>query len=109
VTPRGTDWTLAALVAVMAVTGALTLWGGPLVFAIHDVAGLAVGGVLVWKFARVRRRAFAHRLGPLAAALVLGTLVTGVMWSSAVHPRAFGYNPLNLHSVLGAGSPAGRC
>ena len=31
-----------------------------------------------------------------------GRSLTGVMWSSAVHPRAFGYNPLNLHSVLGA-------
>jgi hypothetical protein len=103
VTPRGTDWTLAVLVAAMAVTGALTLFGGPVVFAVHDVAGLALGGVLVWKLRRVARRAFAHRLGPLAAVLVLGTLVTGVLWSSAVHPRAFGYNPLNLHGVLGTG------
>src|SRR4051794_28154291 len=90
----------------MAVTGALTLFGGPLVFAVHDVAGLALGGVLVWKLRRVARRAFAHRLGPLAALLVLGTLLTGVLWSSAVHPRAFGYKPLNLHGVLGAGRGA---
>jgi hypothetical protein len=103
VTPRGTDWALAVLVAAMAVTGALTLFGGPVVFVAHDVAGLAIGGVLVWKFRRVFRRAFAHRLGPLAAVLVLGTLLTGVLWSSAIHPTAFGYNPLNLHSVLGAG------
>src|SRR4051812_49735379 len=87
----------------MAVTGALTLFGGPLVFAIHDAAGLALGGVLVFKLRRVARRAFAHRLGPLAAVLVLGTLATGVLWSSAIHPHAFGYNPLNLHSALGAG------
>src|SRR3954454_10239408 len=87
----------------MAATGALTLFGGPLVFAIHDAAGLALGGVLVWKLRRVARRAFAHHLGPLAAILVLGTLATGVLWSSAIHPTAFGYNPLNLHSVLGAG------
>ena len=62
-TPRGTDWTLAALVVLLAATGALTLFGGPLVFALHDVAGLALGGVLVWKLRRVWRRAFAHRLG----------------------------------------------
>ena len=102
-TPRGTDWTLAALVGVLAVTGALTLFGGPLVFAVHDVGGLAIGGVLVWKLRRVWRRAFRHRAGPVAAVLVVGTLLTGIMWSTAVHPRAFGYNPLNLHSVLGAG------
>jgi DMSO/TMAO reductase YedYZ molybdopterin-dependent catalytic subunit len=33
---------------------------------------------------------------------VLGTLASGVLWSSAVHPVAFGYNPLNYHGVLGA-------
>ena len=101
-TPRGTDWTLAVLVAVLAATGGLTLFSGPVVFAVHDVAGLALGGVLVWKLRRVWRRAFAHRLGPAAALLVIGTIATGVLWASAVHPRAFGYNPLNVHSVLGA-------
>jgi hypothetical protein len=38
----------------------------------------------------------------VAAGLVLGTLATGVLWSSAVHPVFAGYNPLNFHSVLGA-------
>ena len=102
-TPRGTDWTLAALVAVMAVTGAVTLFGGPVIFALHDVGGLALAGVLVFKLRRVAGHFLRHRLGPLAAVLVLGTLATGIMWSTAIHPRAFGYNPLNLHSVLGAG------
>jgi Oxidoreductase molybdopterin binding domain len=101
-TARGTDWTLAALVAVLAATGALTLFGGPIVFALHDVAGLGLGGVLVWKLRRVWRRLFTRQAGLIAAALVLGTLASGVLWSSAVHPVAFGYNALNLHGALGA-------
>jgi DMSO/TMAO reductase YedYZ molybdopterin-dependent catalytic subunit len=102
VTPRGTDWTLAALVALLAASGALTLFGGGWVFVAHDVAGLGLAGVLVFKLRRVWRRAATRRAGLLALVFVAGTLATGVAWSSAIRPTAFGYNPLNLHSVLGA-------
>jgi hypothetical protein len=102
VSPRGTDWSLAALVAVLAVSGGLTLFGGGWVFAAHDVAGLALAGVLVWKLRRVWRRIGTRRAGLIAMLFVAGTLLTGIAWSSAIKPTAFGYNPLNLHSVFGA-------
>jgi len=102
VTPRGTDWTLAALVALLAATGALTLFGGSWVFVAHDLAGFALGGVLVWKLRRVWRRIGTRRAGLIALLLVAVTLLTGIAWSSAVTPTLFGYNPLNFHSVFGA-------
>jgi hypothetical protein len=102
VTPRGTDWTLAALVAALAVTGALTLFGGPLVFALHDVTGLALAGVLVYKFRRVWRRVLTRHASLLAATLVIGTLSTGIAWSNAIHPTLLGYNELTWHGALGA-------
>jgi DMSO/TMAO reductase YedYZ molybdopterin-dependent catalytic subunit len=101
VTARGTDWSLAALVACLAVTGGLTLFGGSLVFALHGTAGFALGAVLVWKLRRVRRR-LKPGFGALALALVALTLVTGWMWSSGARVAAFGYNALNLHGWVGA-------
>ena len=101
-TPRGTDWTLAALVAGLAFTGALTLFSGPLVFALHDIVGFALTGVLVYKFRRVWRRVFTRKAGAIAAALVTATLATGIGWSSAIHPTLLGYNELAWHDLLGA-------
>ena len=52
-TPRGTDWSLAALVVLLAVTGGLTaLAGSPgteWVFAVHGAGGFALAGVLAFK------------------------------------------------------------
>ena len=103
-TPRGTDWTLAALVAGLALTGALTLFGGPLVFVLHDVAGFALAGVLVCKLRRVWRRIFTRRPGLLAAALVTAPLATGIAWSSAIHPTAARLQPAHLHACSAPGS-----
>jgi DMSO/TMAO reductase YedYZ molybdopterin-dependent catalytic subunit len=72
VTPRGTDWSLAALVALLAVTGGLTA-----------LAGSRGAG---WVFAVV---------------LVGATLASGWAWSSGAVLRGLGYNLLNLHVVLG--------
>jgi Oxidoreductase molybdopterin binding domain len=102
VTPRATDWSLAAVVALLVTTGVLTLYDGPWVFVAHDVAGFALGGVLVWKARRVWRRLLRRRLGAAAALLVAGTLATGWAWSSGFRAQALGYNALNLHGVLGA-------
>ncbi len=102
ISPRGTDWTLAALVAGLALTGALTLFSGPLVFALHDVVGFALTGVLIYKFRRVWRRLLTRRAGAIAAALVIVTLATGIAWSSAIHPTLLGYNELFWHDLLGA-------
>jgi len=113
VTPRGTDWSLAALVALLAVTGALTALagseGGAWVFAAHGAGGFALAAVLAWKGRRVWRRLASPRrwrgparAGVLAAALVVATLASGWAWSSGAALRGLGYNLLNLHVVLGA-------
>ena len=51
-TPRGTDWSLALLVALGVVTGAATWFAGSpgaaWVFGAHAVAGFALALVLVW-------------------------------------------------------------
>jgi DMSO/TMAO reductase YedYZ molybdopterin-dependent catalytic subunit len=96
--PRGTDWSLAALVAALAVTGGLTLFFGSWVFAAHGAAGFALAAVLVWKLRRVRLK---PGRGLLALTLVAGTLFTGWAWSSGARLSGFGYNALNLHGVLG--------
>jgi DMSO/TMAO reductase YedYZ molybdopterin-dependent catalytic subunit len=112
VTPRGTDWSLAALVALLAVTGGLTaLAGSPgagWVFAAHGAGGFALAGVLAFKTRRVWRRLTnprrwtgRARAGVLAAALVAATLASGWAWSSGATLRGGGYNLLNLHVVLG--------
>lgn len=108
-TPRGTDWSLAALVALLAVTGGLTaLAGSPgagWVFAVHGAGGFALAGVLVFKLHRVRRRLARPgraRAGQLAVALVTATLSSGWLWSSGAVLRGGGYNLLNLHVLLGA-------
>jgi DMSO/TMAO reductase YedYZ molybdopterin-dependent catalytic subunit len=112
VTPRGTDWSLAALVALLAVTGGLTaLAGSPgagWVFAAHGAGGFALAAVLAFKARRVRGRLLHPRRwtgrargGILAAALVAATLASGWLWSSGAVLRGLGYNLLNLHVVLG--------
>jgi len=112
VTPRGTDWSLAALVALLAVTGALTALagsqGGAWVFAAHGAGGFALAAVLggkarrVWgRLARPRRWTGRARAGVLAAVLVVATLASGWAWSSGVALYGLGYNLLNLHVVLG--------
>ena len=111
-TPRGTDWSLAALVALLAVTGGLTALagspGGEWVFALHGAGGFALAAVLAFKGRRVWRRLSSPRrwrgrarAGVLAAALVAATLASGWAWASGATPRALGYNLLNLHVVLG--------
>jgi DMSO/TMAO reductase YedYZ molybdopterin-dependent catalytic subunit len=104
VTPRGTDWSLAALVALLAVSGGLTALAGShdsrWVFAVHGAGGFALAGVLVFKGRRVWRRV--KGTGAIAAALVGATLLSGWLWSSGATAHAAGYNLLNLHVVLGA-------
>ena len=112
-TPRGTDWSLAALVALLAATGALTALagtqGGEWVFAAHGAGGFALAAVLAWKARRVwgrlshpRRWRGRAKAGVLAALLVVATLGSGWAWASGYTPRGLGYNLLNLHVVLGA-------
>jgi DMSO/TMAO reductase YedYZ molybdopterin-dependent catalytic subunit len=105
VTPRGTDWSLALLVALGVTTGIVTWFAGSpgaaAIFTIHAVGGIALALVLIWKLRRVHRR-----IGPrssLAALILVGaTLVSGFAWSSGGDLSLGGYNLLNWHVALGA-------
>jgi DMSO/TMAO reductase YedYZ molybdopterin-dependent catalytic subunit len=111
-TPRGTDWTLAFLVALLFTTGMLSLVSGGAgdawVFVLHGMGGVALGFVAGWKLRRVWRRVVEVRrwdqhtsAGLLAALLVVGTIVSGVVWSSGGDLYVAGFNLLNWHIVLG--------
>ena len=111
-TARGTDWGLAALVALLIVTGALTLFAGgsgdAWVFVAHDGAGFAIVLLLVFKLRRVwprlrrperwDRRTLA---GVLGTGLVVAALGSGLMWADGVTPRPAAYSLLAWHDVLG--------
>ena len=112
-TPRGTDWSLASLVALGLVSGALTLFAGApgrtWVFTVHGVGGTALGLVLAWKLRRVWSRLtdparWDQRTAAGAAALgfVATVLVSGWAWSSGGNLHVGGYNLLNWHFALGA-------
>lgn len=111
-TPRGTDWSLAALVGLLFVTGVMTFFAGHpgdgWVFAVHDCLGLGLAGVLVWKLRRVWRRLLDRRawtsrslVGALAVGLVAGALVSGWAWAGWDADLA-GYTLLDWHYALGA-------
>jgi DMSO/TMAO reductase YedYZ molybdopterin-dependent catalytic subunit len=113
VTPRGTDWGLALLVALGLVSGLATWFagspGGAWVFAAHALAGAALALLLVFKLRRVLPRIGARTRrdprtvrGLLALGLVLAVLVSGLLWSSAGRVGFVGYTVLFWHGVLGA-------
>jgi Oxidoreductase molybdopterin binding domain len=109
VTARGTDWGLAALVAALLVTGALTLFAGSSgaawVFAVHDACGIAIALLVVIKLRRVWPRLVRaqRRAGGVAAAVVvLSCLVAGALWSEGVAIAPAGYTLLSWHDALGA-------
>ena len=113
VTPRGTDWGLAALVASLSATGALTLFAGgsgdAWVFALHDALGVAIAVLVVVKLRRVWPR-FAHPsrwspwagAGVLGAVLVIAALGSGLMWANGATVSPGGYSLLSWHDALGA-------
>jgi DMSO/TMAO reductase YedYZ molybdopterin-dependent catalytic subunit len=113
VTARVTDWGLAALVAALLASGALTLFAGARgdawVFALHDALGVAIALLLVVKLRRVwsrltkaarwDRRTIA---GTLAAALAIAVLGSGLLWAGGETPSPAGYSLLSWHDALGA-------
>jgi DMSO/TMAO reductase YedYZ molybdopterin-dependent catalytic subunit len=112
-TPRATDWGLAALVSIGLATGGLTLYSGAdgdaWVFAIHGIAGLALAGLVAWKLRRVWPRLRNARLrdrhsaiGIAALVVVAGTLACGLAWSSGVTPDPLGFSLLAWHEAFGA-------
>ena len=105
VTARGTDWTLAVLVALLVATG-LSSWfvGGAWTIALHDIGGLALAGVLVWKFRRVlpvRRWRLRTLAGVAAASLVVLVIGGGVAWAFGADLGVAGFNGLAWHVALG--------
>jgi cytochrome b561 len=113
VTPRGTDWGLAALVALLIATGILTLFAGgsgdAWVFAAHDTLGVAIALLLVVKLRRVWSRltsisGWDRRTGLSVVVVVLVAAVvgSGLLWSDGVTPAPAGYSVLAWHDALGA-------
>lgn len=111
-TPRSTDWSLAGLVALLFASGLLSLISGASasawVFSLHGIGGAALGFVVGWKLRRVWRRVVEPRrwdrrtlAGMAAMALVLGTLLSGWVWSSGGDLFVAGFNLLNWHITLG--------
>ncbi len=110
VTARSTDWGLAILVALLAISGALTWFDGRAwVFVAHGIAGMALALLLVWKLPRVWPRVADPRrwsrrtwFGALALALVAATLVSGWLWSGVNELSLGGFTLLAWHDLLGA-------
>jgi DMSO/TMAO reductase YedYZ molybdopterin-dependent catalytic subunit len=112
VTPRGTDWSLALLVALGLGTGLATWFAGSpqsaWVFDAHAAGGAALALVLVWKLRRVRPRIAARArwdgrtgLGLAALLLVLAVLASGGAWSNGVDAAAGGMSLLGWHVLAG--------
>ena len=112
-TPRGTDWGLALLVALGLASGLATWFagspGGAWVFGAHALAGIALALLLVFKLRRVLPRVGARARrdprtlrGLLALGLVLAVLVSGIVWSTAGRVGVAGYTVLFWHGALGA-------
>jgi cytochrome b561 len=118
VTARGTDWGLAALVASLIATGALTLFAGSSsdawVFVAHDVFGFAILALLAVKLVRVWPRIASldrwdRRTGAglLAALLALAALGSGLLWAAGADVAIAGYSLLSWHDALGVALAAG--
>jgi DMSO/TMAO reductase YedYZ molybdopterin-dependent catalytic subunit len=112
VTPRGTDWSLALLVALGLGTGLQTWFAGSpqsaWVFAAHAAGGTALALVLVWKLRRVARRIVTPArwdrrtgAGLAALALVAVALGSGYLWSSGLDAALGGMTLLGWHVLLG--------
>jgi DMSO/TMAO reductase YedYZ molybdopterin-dependent catalytic subunit len=113
VTPRGTDWSLALLVALGLGTGLATWFAGSpdsaWVFAAHAAGGAALAVVLVWKLRRVWPRIVARSrwdgrtgFGLAALLLVVSVLGTGAAWSNGVSAALGGMSLLGWHVLVGA-------
>ena len=104
-TPRGTDWGLATLVALLALTGALTIFAGApsraWVFTLHGATGILLAALLVPKLRRVRAR-LRPGAGVAAATVVALTLTSGIVWSSGGDVALGGFRLLAWHDAVGA-------
>jgi len=103
VTPRGTDWGLAGLVALGVLSGLATWIAGGWTVVVHGAGGTALALLLVVKLRRVRVRPGA---GLAALAAVLAVLGSGYAWATFGRASLSGYTVLVWHSALGGGLPA---
>ena len=112
-TPRGTDWSLALLVALGLGTGLATWFAGSShsawVFAAHAAGGAALALVLVWKLRRVWPRIAARSrwdgrtgFGLAALGLVAAVLGSGGAWSNGLDGGFGGMSLLGWHVLVGA-------
>lgn len=112
-TARGTDWGLAALVALLIATGILTLFAGSShdawVFDAHDALGVAIAVLVVIKLRRVWSRLWTPArwdprttAGIAGTALVVAALASGWLWSGGLDAAIIGYSLLAWHEALGA-------
>lgn len=103
-TPRGTDWSLALLVAAGVVTGLATWFAGSpgsaWVYGAHAVAGGCLAAVVVVKLRRVLPRTAPASVAALG--LVIVVLGSGLAWSSLGSASLAGYSVLVWHATLGA-------
>ena len=103
VTPRGTDWSLALLVAAGVASGLATWFAGSpgaaWVFAAHAVAG-AASRRSSWSSCGACSRAWRRRASRRSrwSSLVLGS---GFVWASAGSTYLAGYSVLAWHAALG--------
>jgi DMSO/TMAO reductase YedYZ molybdopterin-dependent catalytic subunit len=108
VTPRGTDWGLALLVAALFASGLVGYFSGEprdaWAIAVHDAAGFVLAVFVAVKLRRVWRRLREHlpASGLLATVLVGFALVTGWLWATGVSAHLGGYSVLVWHTALGA-------
>jgi DMSO/TMAO reductase YedYZ molybdopterin-dependent catalytic subunit len=113
VTARGTDWSLAGLVALLIATGCLTLFAGgsgdAWVFDAHDALGFAIAVLLAVKLRRVWPR-LTQRSGRdrrtvvsiAGVALAVAALGSGFLWANGATPAPVGYSLLAWHDAIGA-------
>jgi DMSO/TMAO reductase YedYZ molybdopterin-dependent catalytic subunit len=112
VTPRGTDWGLALVVALLFATGMVSLFaaspGEGWVFVAHDVLAFALAGLLVVKMRRVWRRLLDPsqwdrivKAGVIATLFVALALVSGWLWSGGGRISIAGFTLLSWHLMLG--------
>lgn len=111
-TPRGTDWGLALVVALLFATGMASLFAASgseaWVFAVHDVLAFALAALLVVKLRRVWARLVRPsgwdrqvKAGVLATLFVAAALASGWVWSGGGRVSLAGYTLLSWHLVLG--------
>lgn len=111
-TPRGTDWGLALVVALLFATGMVSLFaaspGEAWVFYAHDALAFALAALLVVKLRRVWHRladpsSWDRRVkaGVIAVLLVTLALVSGWVWSGGGRVDLAGFSLLSWHLVLG--------